>query len=169
MANDPSLPSVRTPLLDARGLPADAWRKFFERLSRVAAEVGDAALQGQISALAQRVSELEASGGDLPILTSGAGIEIQGQLTDPFIVIALKAYLADLQDVSETAPAEGDRLTWDAALALWRPAPAPDTAVPYFIPADETYSVAANKQALFTMPIDVEGFLDVEGYLVGVD
>lgn len=42
-------------------------------------------------------------------------------------------------------------------------------AVPHFVPAGETYSVGEYAQALFAMPIDCEGFLDIEGYLIGVD
>lgn len=43
-----------------------------------------------------------------------------------------------------------------------------DGAVPYAIAAGETFTVATNKQALFTLPIDVEGTLVVDGYLVEV-
>jgi hypothetical protein len=127
MANDPSLPSVRTPLLDAKGFPADAWRKFFERLSRLAAESTDAGLQAQITALAAQVAALEAQGGSLAALLGENGITIFGQITDPVVRIRLTAYLGDLLNVDETTvpPAEGDRLTWDATLALWKPAPDP--------------------------------------------
>lgn len=41
--------------------------------------------------------------------------------------------------------------------------------VPFFIPAAETFVVPPNKQALFTIPIDVEGIMDIEGVLVEVD
>jgi hypothetical protein len=41
--------------------------------------------------------------------------------------------------------------------------------VPTFIAAGETFMVPANRQALFTMAIDNEGILDVEGFLVEVD
>ena len=43
--------------------------------------------------------------------------------------------------------------------------------VPFFIADGETYKVAANKQALFTMPIELDGdsFLIVDGALVEVD
>jgi hypothetical protein len=40
---------------------------------------------------------------------------------------------------------------------------------PYFVAADETFVVPVNKQALFSMPIDSEGILDIEGYLLEVD
>lgn len=41
-------------------------------------------------------------------------------------------------------------------------------AVPHFIASGDTYTVALYKQALFTMPIDNEGDLVVDGYLVEV-
>jgi hypothetical protein len=43
-----------------------------------------------------------------------------------------------------------------------------DAAVPYFIPSGDTFVVAINKQALFNMPIDIEGDLVVDGYLIEV-
>lgn len=39
---------------------------------------------------------------------------------------------------------------------------------PLVIAAGETYTVPENRQVLFTMPIDVEGMLNVEGFLVEV-
>lgn len=41
--------------------------------------------------------------------------------------------------------------------------------VPYFIPDGNTFNVPENDQALFSMNIDNEGVIDVEGYLVEVD
>lgn len=40
--------------------------------------------------------------------------------------------------------------------------------VPYFVAEDSTLSVALNMQALFSLPIDIEGDLAVDGYLVEV-
>jgi hypothetical protein len=41
--------------------------------------------------------------------------------------------------------------------------------VPYFIPSSEIFTVPVNKQALFAMTIDMEGMIDVEGFLIEVD
>ena len=41
--------------------------------------------------------------------------------------------------------------------------------VPYFIPAVDTFTVPLNQQALWTIPIDNEGIIDIEGILVSVD
>ena len=75
------------------------------------------------------------------------------------------ANLADLADVDDTAAADSDALVFtDGA---WRPG---SNAVPYLIPDGETYTVHANKQALFSMPIELDGsaVLDVSGYLIEV-
>jgi hypothetical protein len=41
--------------------------------------------------------------------------------------------------------------------------------VPYFIASDETFTVPEFKQALFSMNIDNEGILEVDGFLIEVD
>jgi len=40
--------------------------------------------------------------------------------------------------------------------------------VPYFVPPATTFTIPVNIQGLWTMPIDVEGTLVVDGYLVEV-
>ena len=40
--------------------------------------------------------------------------------------------------------------------------------VPYYIGPAETFTVPLYRQALFAMTIDVEGTLDVDGYLIEV-
>lgn len=41
--------------------------------------------------------------------------------------------------------------------------------VPYYISSTETFTVPLYKQALFSMNIDNEGILDIEGFLIEVD
>lgn len=41
--------------------------------------------------------------------------------------------------------------------------------VPYFVAPGDTYSVPENEQALFAMTIDCEGYIAVDGHLIGVD
>lgn len=48
-------------------------------------------------------------------------------------------------------------------------APVATGMVPYFIASGDTFTVPEFKQALFTMTIDNEGILDVEGFLLEVD
>ena len=95
------------------------WRDFFLLL---ASQTENDEFAAELNALAERVAALEASGGDLAMLIPGIGISINGLLTDPFVVIALDAFLSDLRDVFDAMPADGDRLTWDAALGEWKPA-----------------------------------------------
>jgi hypothetical protein len=40
--------------------------------------------------------------------------------------------------------------------------------VPYFVPSGDTFTVALYFQALFTLPIEVEGTMDISGYLIEV-
>ena len=120
MAINPGLlPNDSAPISDARGLAMQEWRDFFLLL---ASQTENDEFAAELNALAERVAALEASGGDLAMLIPGTGISINGLLTDPFVVIALDAFLADLKDVSGAAPADGDRLTWDATLGEWKPA-----------------------------------------------
>ena len=41
--------------------------------------------------------------------------------------------------------------------------------VPYFVPADESFTIADNVQAFWHLPIDVEGTLEVDGILIWID
>lgn len=41
--------------------------------------------------------------------------------------------------------------------------------MPFYIAADETYTVPAYQQGLFSVPIEVDGVLTVDGLLVEVD
>lgn len=126
MAINPGLlPNDRAPISDSRGLAMQEWRDFFLLL---ASQTENDEFAAELNALAERVAALEASGGDLAMLIPGTGISINGLLTDPFVLISLDAFLADLKDVSGDVPAEGDRLTWDAALGEWKPAPDPTPA-----------------------------------------
>ena len=120
MAINPGLlPNDSAPISDSRGLAMQEWRDFFLLL---ASQTENDEFAAELNALAERVAALEASGGDLAMLIPGTGISINGLLTDPFVVIALDAFLSDLRDVSDATPADGDRLTWDAALGEWKPA-----------------------------------------------
>lgn len=121
MANyDGLLPTQSEVIVDRNGTIT---RKFRDFLADLATSSSDAALQAQITALDARVAALEDSDESLATLLGEGGITIFGQLTDPEVRIRLTAYLADLLDVSADLPAEGDRLTWDATLAVWKPAP----------------------------------------------
>jgi hypothetical protein len=55
-----------------------------------------------------------------------------------------------------------------AASNIWRTLGAIDSAVPYYIPNNSTYVVYENKQALYNMPITIDGDLIVDGFLIEV-
>lgn len=65
----------------------------------------------------------------------------------------------------------GDVLTTDGggALSWTTPTSGGSSFVPYYIPTGNTFTVPENFQALFTIPIDAEGTIVVDGILVGVD
>lgn len=69
-----------------------------------------------------------------------------------------------------TAGTAGYALTTDGAgnLSWSAVGSAADSTVPYFIPTGETYTVNTNRQALYSVPIDVEGDLVVNGLLIQV-
>ena len=61
----------------------------------------------------------------------------------------------------------GDVLTNDSLGNLsWQPPASAAGFVPYYIPPATTWTLPVNYQALFQMPIDVEGYLDISGYLI---
>lgn len=156
---NPKLPNAREPIQPGGAPPTSAWRKYFESL---AAQTDNADLQAQLLALAERVSDLENEDGSANTVLGRLSVHSVGTLATGDVVLTL---IGDLQSPGNSYYYG----TSDVGVKGWHVLPIPpDLTPPYFIPADETYTVAVNKQALFTMPIDVEGFLDVEGYLVEV-
>lgn len=156
MSNDPTLPNVRVKFLDAAGFPVDSWRKFLEKLSQQTSLTADQS--AEIAALAERVTELEEQGLDLGSILGLGSVSIVGALGDQ-VIVQLEG--------DEESPAASHYYGTDVDGAKGYHA-VPDQTTPYFISASDTYTVAVNKQALFTMPIDVEGFLAVDGYLIEV-
>lgn len=82
--NDPSLPNARAALVDARGLPASEWRKFFEKLSRQPTLTADQS--AEIAALAGRVAALEAEGVDLGQIIGLGSVSAVGSLGDQVVI-----------------------------------------------------------------------------------
>jgi hypothetical protein len=64
---------------------------------------------------------------------------------------------------------DGYALTWGLTGLEWTAiGSAADSTVPYRIPVGQSFTVNENRQALWAMPIDVEGTLEVNGILVQV-
>lgn len=84
-------------------------------------------------------------------------------------------HLVDADKVVDTSWHQWFTMLWkqlsalyDAIAALPTPAAAGGDMVPYLIPENTVFTVPINKQALFSMTIDVEGILVVNGFLIQV-
>lgn len=181
------LPNAQGSMVGRDGVPVPEWFDFFRALASSPEDV-----QAQIAALQALIAALKAQGGSSPaVLTTLKSLESFGTLADGQVWINLvndadspdpssfygtdpdgtrgwfSRLLSTLADVDVTGLADGDALAWDATAAAFVPsAPA---GIPTFVAADKTFRVPATRQSLFAMPIDCEGYLDVEGYLIGVD
>lgn len=107
----------------------------------------------------------------VPVADTGIGADLVKITVDNWgrVEGTEAAGLGDLDDVdlTTTPPEAGDALVY--AGAVWKPGSV-DTAVPFFVPDGQSYTVAANKQALFTLPIELDGdaSLVLDGALVEV-
>lgn len=78
--------------------------------------------------------------------------------------------LGDVSNVSITGGSSGQVLTTDGAgnLSFSTVSGGGGGQMPYYIPTGESYTIEANKQGLFAIPITVDGDLYVNGVLVQV-
>ena len=134
---------------------AAAWFRFFRSLLATVSAAGGAS--AGLAAVNARLDALEQSGGSGSLtgirsvrvdgsLGSGATVQLRGDSTTP-------------------DPAHYYGTDKDGARG-WHELPA--GGAPTFIAADETFRVPANTQILFSMPITCDGYLVVDGYLIGV-
>lgn len=73
--------------------------------------------------------------------------------------------------VSSTPPTDGQELVYVAADGQWEPqdeAPSSGGFVPTYVAPGATFTVPALFQALWAVPIDCDGTLDIDGVLVEV-
>lgn len=159
------LPNNSAPIDDQGGLATQEWRDFFLLLAD-GAESEE--LAAEYAALADRVAALEQDGGQyLPIDTTAVGVNSvtqSGTLAGGYIAFSLRG------DVD--APAADSYYGTDASAALgYWPLPTGGGGVPYFVPDGENYTVPANIQALWKLPIalGVGSSLTVLGALEQVD
>jgi hypothetical protein len=93
--------------------------------------------------------------------------DVSGSLLGPLNVMGL------LGSPIDGPAADGDVLRYDEATDTWLPIGlstiATDGMVPYFVASGDTFTVPEFKQALFSMLIDNEGTLAVDGFLLEVD
>lgn len=154
------MPKPGAAFLDPRGHVTQPWRDYLRGL--VAAGNVDAALaamQAEIDAIQQEI----ANGAFLPNTTQALGdmsITQDGLLQNGLVVFRLVGDEPTLDPLHYYGTDESGVRGFHEL---------PSGGVPYFIPEASTFRVREYLQVLFSMPIDVEGFLDVEGYLVEVD
>lgn len=161
MTDSPSLPNSARPPLDPRdGRFTNEWYGYFRGLARQ--EGLTAAQSALLNNIVRRLAALEGSGDADADIVGVASVLISGSLLGGLVQVSL--------DGDEAAPGSSSYYGTDK-LGAKGFHPIPDDTVPYIIPDGETYTVRENKQAPFTIPIDigVGSGLIVEGILVEVD
>ncbi len=161
MADSPILPGVQA-WRDASGrpLPAEFFR-FLRDLIGYIRQIDGNTLD--LAGIEARLTALEESAGLSATISGPQSVSVFGTLADGVVQIVLDG------DVDEPDPESYYGTDDQGALGYHPLPPAVPGFVPYFIPSGETFTVPLYSQALFTIPIDVEGILDVEGYLIEVD
>lgn len=140
------------PFLDGRGRISKNW---YDYLSARIAESDLASLQAQIDELR---AEIEGGSSDDLSITGSFSVQVLGNAEGGFFI--------QLRNDTQTPDPDSYYGTDSGGTRGYHAIPS-DT-VPYFIPADETYTVPLYRQALFSMPIEVTGSLVVDGFLVEV-
>lgn len=157
-----TIPRPSEPVLDQNGHFTVPWQNYLRtRYGDAAASEIIAELEAQIADLLARVEALEE--GESARIVGPQSVSVVGSLANGLVQLTLVG--------DSVSPDPEYYYGTDASGAKgFHPLPEPPPAlVPYFIPADTTYIVPLYSQGLFTMPIDVEGTLGVDGYLIEVD
>ena len=184
MADYP-IPKAGAAIVDGRGAPTREWYNFFRTL--LGSQAGED-VDAEIQALAERVSALEAEHTTSFTIQGLGSVVVHGSPQSGIVQISLCGDLpnpgASLYYGTNAAGEQGWHAL-EAAAVTFDPTTSGLTAtdvqaavdeisagggVPYFIPDGKTFSVAANKQALFAIPIELDGTasLVVDGHLVEV-
>jgi hypothetical protein len=170
-------PTYQEPVVDSQRLTTIPWRNWFESLNTLleAGLISDAQLAKAVLNIVQALGSTDNTAdtiinvaatdiiGEPPVQVTGdmrngwhvrlpAGFGIQHPLNTPFSLGLTEPEFPWPQ----TSPgnASGSSGT--------------DSQVPFYIPPGENFTVAENKQALYVMPIEIDGDLVVDGFLVEV-
>jgi hypothetical protein len=138
-----------------QGNAGTATRPFYDWMRKVSTETDVAELQAQIDAILLLVEQI---GSGFQILGPNS-VRVNGTPQSGTVILSL------IGDSSAPEPSNYYGTDESGTRGYW---PIPDGTVPYFIPDGETYTVNLYKQALFNMIIDVEGTLEVNGFLIEV-
>jgi hypothetical protein len=191
-----SLPSAREAITADGQLASVTFRRWLESLGSTASVTAE-----DIAAIATALGSPDGTVANIPdqdagvsfVINGGGSVAVTGTLESGVFSVTLandsanpgathyygtdstgakgwfERRLDTLADVDVSSPpSAGDALVYDGA--AWVPGSV-DSAVPFFIPDGTTYTVAANKQALFALPIELEGdaVLVLDGALVEVN
>lgn len=172
-----NLPKVGQSVVGKDGIATQPWYAWFGRIQS-ALNVGTLAtdaVSAAITTIANILGSPDGTVANIPPLAflrsttfvhAGTGIGVSGTLAAGGVDVSLDAVLADLNDVGAAAPSAGDALVWDGS--EWAPGAVSGGFVPTLIASGATFTVPADTQALFAFPIEVEGFLAVDGMLIEV-
>lgn len=166
MADSTILPGARAQLVVGQGITSPEFYRLFQALAKAAGLTGT--LQNQVTQITQVIEDIQGNQGRL---MAGDGIDVTGTLSTGIAVVSL-------QDSGVTPGTYGDAdhmpvVTFDefgraiaADVVALRP-----SFVPYFVPAGTVFVVPENAQALWTIPIELDGDagLEIDGALVEVN
>lgn len=173
MAEKYRLPQPNAPFVKSNGAPTVEWFNWLRAFENLF-EASDSGLQAQITVIAYALGSPDGTVANIPPFNEGFlptttvvrgenSVVAFGTLANGLVVFTL------INDIG--SPGNSYYYGTDAlGVKGWYLLPVPeDKTVPYRIPVGQTYTVSINKQALFTMPIDVQGSLVVDGFLVEVE
>lgn len=146
------IPKPTEPLVNPKGHITKNWYNY------LLGQIGESA----INSLQQQIDALWAAIND----GSQSDVSITGSFSVQVFGTAETGYFVQLRN--DTPTPDPDSYYGTDADGVRGYHALPSDMVPYFIASDETYTVPLYKQALFAMPIDVAGFLIVDGFLTEV-
>lgn len=161
---DPSLPGQHSDLVDGKNKATPWFRRWFERVDAklITVETAAASATAAVAAIPAPVAS--------PLINGINGVDVTGSPTTGWTISA-PAIVAQAQAsttlgllmLADNDPGE----QWPALTA--QVAPVASSQTPYFIPAGEVFTVAANKQVLYSRPIETDGELVIDGHLEEVN
>lgn len=103
--------------------------------------------------------------GDIVII-----IDSNGNVNTPDLTVTGLSNLGDIANITITGGANGQVIITDGTgnLSWGNGGGSGDGIMPFYIPVGETYTIPQYRQGLFTLPITIDGTLEVDGILVEV-
>lgn len=166
MTDSSILPGARATLISGQGITSPEFYRFFQAVAKAAGLTGD--LDTQVKRITQIIQQIQENGTGR--LLAGAGIVVDGLLSNGVATVSLSesgvdnGVYGDATHVPRLTVDQFGRVTHAEVVDV------EGGFVPYFVPAGTVFRVPANKQALWTIPIELEGDagLEIDGALVEV-